>query len=364
MAKVAKYIKIMDWIMEQIAVGAVQPGEKLDSENILSETFKVSRQTVRRALEELEKADYITRVKGSGTYVSENQSLIIPTTIDDSKLFKTVGIITTYLDAYIFPSIIQGIETELTKKGFILQVMSTKNIVENELRALQMMSESNLDGLIIWPSKSSLPCINLNLYKSLSSKGLPMVFVDSYYPAFPATCVCIDDVAIGMTATNHLISMGHTNITGIFPHEDIQGHLRYQGYAKALVAAGLPLSDEHIHWYSKENVEEDLTKASLWKSLKECSAAFCFNDSLALMLIDQLHHKEIFVPEDFSVVGVDNIFMAKRAELTSIIHPGEKLGTAVAELLISMINGKRSENIFFQPQLISRNSVKNLNSSL
>lgn len=361
MTKTPKYMNIINWVVEQISIGAVQPGEKLDSENILCKTFKVSRQTVRRALEELEKMDYITRIKGSGTYVSENPPNTNPSTIDESKLFKTVGIITTYLDAYIFPSIIQGIETTLTKEGFILQVMSTKNFVENEIRALQMMSEANLDGLIIWPTKSALPCINLDLYQSLSTKGLPMVFVDSYYPEFPGTYVAVDDEAIGITATNHLISMGHKNIMGIFPHEDRQGHLRYKGYAEALVAAGLPLKDEYIHWYSKENVEEELTRASLWKSIKECSAAFCFNDSLALMLIDQLKHKDILVPEDFSVIGVDNIFMAKRSELTSIVHPGKELGKAAAELLMSMIYGAKGENILFPPQLIPRNSVKLLN---
>ncbi|HHX11366.1 MAG TPA: substrate-binding domain-containing protein, partial [Clostridiales bacterium] len=133
------------------------------------------------------------------------------------------------------------------------------------------------------------------------------------------------------------------------------------GYVEALVAAGLPLKDEYIHWYSKENVEEDLIKPSLWRGLNECSAAFCFNDSLALMLMDHLNHKGILVPEDFSVVGVDNIFMANRSDLTSFVHPGQELGKKAAQLIISMIYGDKGHNILFPPQLISRNSVKNLN---
>jgi len=361
MAKLPKYKNIILWITEQIDTGAVQPGEKLHSENTLCEIFKVSRQTVRRALEELEKSGYIIRVKGSGTYVSENHPNSQPNVINENTLFKAVGIITTYLDAYIFPSIIQGIETVLTKEGFTLQVMSTKNFVENELRALQMMSNGNLDGLIIWPTKSALPCANLKSYQLLSKKGLPMVFVDSYYPEFPGISVAVDDEAIGITATNHLISMGHTDIIGIFPHEDRQGHLRYKGYVKALVAAGLPVKDEYIHWYSKENVEEDLLRPSLWKGLEKCSGAFCFNDSLALMLMDHLDHKGIVVPEDFSIVGVDNIFMANRSNLTSLVHPGEKLGQKAAELIISMIHGDKGHNILFPPRLVPRNSVKNLN---
>src|SRR5699024_7911938 len=111
--------------------------------------------------------------------------------------------------------------------------------------------------------------------------------------------------------------------------------LRYKGYANALLSAGLPLKSSNIHWYCEETVEEDTNKPSFWESIDKCSAAFCFNDIIALMIIDQLKHKGILVPDDFSIVGVDNTLMGQRSELTSVTHPGAKLGEKVAELLVS-----------------------------
>lgn len=291
MNNIPKYMDIVKWTTDQITTGDLLPSKKFHSENTLCEIFNVSRQTVRRALQELELMGYITRIKGSGTYISEKKPPSLSKPITRHPLSKTVGIITTYLDAYIFPSIIQGIETVLTDNGFTVQLTSTKNLIEGELRALQMMSENNLDGLIIWPTKSGLPCMNLSLYQSLHQKGLPMVFVDSYYAECPGAYVALDDEGVGKTALQHLVEMGHREIAGLFPHSDKQGYLRYKGYIQAFTELGLPIREEHIHWYSKENVEELFHSPSLWETLNSSTAAFCFNDSLALMLIQNLKQK-------------------------------------------------------------------------
>ena len=351
---------IVQWTTEQIKTAAVQPGEKFHSENTLCNLFNVSRQTVRLALEELEYRGYGTRIKGSGTYISENQPTTPSKVIAKYPLSKAVGIITTYLDAYIFPSIIQGIETVLTDNGFTVQLASTKNLVEGELRALQMMSENNLDGLIIWPTKSGLPCMNRQLYEELYQKGLPIVFIDSYHAECPGSYVALDDEGVGKVAIEHLIEMGHQEIAGLFPHSDQQGYLRYKGYMKAFTDLCLPIREEHIHWYCKDNVQELLQSPKLWETLSACSAAFCFNDSLALMLINVLQEKGIRVPEDFSIIGTDNTLMAKISGLTSIIHPAEKLGETAAKLLLSMINGEEGKNILFPPELVIRDSVKRI----
>jgi GntR family transcriptional regulator of arabinose operon len=360
MMSIPKYMDIVKWTTQQITAGTVQPGKKFHSENTLCKMFDVSRQTVRRALEELELMGHVTRVKGSGTYISEKQPTTPSRPIAKYPLSKSVGIITTYLDAYIFPSIIQGIETVLTDNGFTVQLTSTKNLVEGELRALQMMSENNLDGLIIWPTKSGLPCMNQSFYQALYQKGLPIVFVDSYYTECPGTYVALDDEGAGKVATQHLLEMGHQEIAGIFPHSDQQGYLRYKGYIKAFTELGLPIREEYIHWYSKDNVQELLASPKLWETLSSCTAAFCFNDSLALMLIDSLRQKSIRVPEDFSVVGVDNTLMARMGALTSVIHPAENLGESVANLLIAMINGEEGQNILFPAQLVIRDSVRKI----
>ena len=65
-----KYQNLINYIQEQISEGQLGPGEKVPSENQLSEQFHISRQTVRKAIGTLEEDGLVQRIRGSGTYVS------------------------------------------------------------------------------------------------------------------------------------------------------------------------------------------------------------------------------------------------------------------------------------------------------
>ena len=67
-----KYEQIVGWVNEQIQNGTLIRGDRLPSENELMERFGVSRQTVRRALEELTESGSVEGRRGSGTYVTAN----------------------------------------------------------------------------------------------------------------------------------------------------------------------------------------------------------------------------------------------------------------------------------------------------
>ena len=67
-----KFEKIVTWIQEEVRSGRMVSGEKLPSEQELSEQFQVSRQTVRRALEELVKENIVESRRGSGSYICED----------------------------------------------------------------------------------------------------------------------------------------------------------------------------------------------------------------------------------------------------------------------------------------------------
>jgi GntR family transcriptional regulator of arabinose operon len=236
----------------------------------------------------------------------------------------------------------------------------TDNLVAGETRALQLMLERRLDGLIVEPTRSALPCVNLDLYHTIISRGIPLVFIDSFYPELSIPYVALDDVNAGYIATQHLLDMGHKNILGIFPHNNRQGVLRSLGYVNALTEHGITVQDDRICWYSRESMLQILHSSQFLEHLSTSTAALCYNDSVALMIIDILRQNGKNVPEDLSVVGIDNSEMAKFTSLTSVVHPAEHLGEAAAKLLLSMINGSEGKNILFQPQLVVRGSVRQL----
>ncbi len=363
MANTLKYMDIVDWVTTQIATGALLPKDKFLSEAALGERFDCSRQTVRRALEVLARRGHITRVQGSGTYISADQPDPGSPSAGGEGPSMTVGVISTYLDDYIFPSIIRGIEGVFSTEGFAVQLTSTGNSVAGETRALQLMMARKLDGLIVEPTRSALPCANLDLYKAIARRGTPLVFIDSFYPELSNPYVALDDVKAGYVATQHLLGMGHRRIAGIFPHSHRQGHLRYLGYVKALSEHGIPILDERVLWYSKETMPRLLHGDQLWDHLAACTAVLCFNDATAVTVVEALRERDRSVPEDLSVVGIDDSILARSHSLTSVAHPSDQLGESAARLLLSMIRRSEGSTILFPPRLVVRGSVRKLEAS-
>ncbi len=356
-----KYMVIVEWALQQIKTGSFQPKDKFPSEATLGKIFGYSRQTVRRALEILEQQGHITRIQGSGTYISPSKSQGgHHSSAGHTNPSMTVGLISTFMDNYIFPSIIRGIEGVFSSKGIAIELASTNNQVAGEARALQLMLERKLDGLIVEPTRSALPCVNVDLFRIFTERGTPLVFIDSFYPELSIPYVALDDVKAGYVATQHLISMGHRDIAGIFPHSNRQGHLRYLGYVKALTEQNITVQDDRVCWHSKENMLQMLQSKPIFERLSTNTAILCYNDSTALSVIDIFRKNGKNVPKDLSVVGIDNSHLAEICSLTSVAHPAERLGETAANLLLSIFNGSEGKNILFPPELFIRSSVRNL----
>ena len=146
-----KYQIIFDDIRSKILSGEYTVFEKIPTEYALQKKYNVSRHTVRKAILDLSNAGYLRSEKGSGTYVINDYQ-----TKNAKRSNKTIGIITTYISDYIFPSIIRGIEGKLKKSNYSLLLASTNNDVNQEKKALEMMLSYGVDGLIIEPTKSNL----------------------------------------------------------------------------------------------------------------------------------------------------------------------------------------------------------------
>ena len=353
---IPKYAALIEWSKDKIHTGEFPVNSKFYSEMDLAVRFGISRQTVRHALEHLEQTGYIRRVRGSGTYVSY-------TGRDTRSKTMNIGVISTYLDDYIFPSIIRGIERVLTRHGYSMQLALTHNQVKNESRALERMLDG-VDGLIMEPTKSGLPNANLDLFAQIEQSGLPLLFFNAHYPALSFPYVALDDEAAGRIATRHLIDAGHRRIAGFFQSDDLQGHLRYSGYSQAMKAAGLPVEDRNTLWYTTEDQPDLMVYTKrIRKRLEGCTALLCYNDQLSLSFLEFCRGQGLRIPEDLSLVSVDNSDLAAICEvpLTSVAHPMEQLGQTAAKNLLGLINGTLSDATFrFAPHLVERNSVRKL----
>lgn len=357
MASEPKYIVIKNKLKQLILNGEYEIGSKIPSEAELKDKFNVSRHTIRQSISELVNDGYLKREQGSGTYVSSQYQLEAKDTSQ-----KTIGVITTYLSDYIFPSIIRGIEDELSKKGYALLLSSTQNNVQNEKKSLEMMLENQVDGLIVEPTKSAELNPNLNYYLRMQERGIPYVSINASYEELDAPEIRMDDRLASEILTSHLLELGHTRICMITKTDDLQGKERMKGFIRAYSKVNKTFDGSLMITFDTEHIGKLTDEIDRVLHLENSPTAFvCYNDQIAIKVNERIANGGKKVPQDISVVSHDNSFLstATDVKLTSINHPKERLGRDAASWIIQAIekNSFKQQSIIYEPELILRSST-------
>lgn len=355
----AKYAILTEDIKNAILGGTIRAGEKIASENELSQTYQVSRHTVRKALSILADEGFVEAIHGVGTFCTKKTR--------QRGHSKNIAVITTYLSDYIFPRLIQGIERVLTENEYSILLKNTGNSRANEKKYLEDMLTKDIDGIIIEPSKSQILCKHMDLYKKLDELGIPYIFIQGYHIQMRnKPHILMNDEKGVYLLTKYLLERGHKQIVGIFKADDSQGKERHKGYVKALMEAGLEYNTDLVIWFHTEDRTSKPVKMLdiMLDGQIGIDAIVCYNDQIAIEVYRYLQKKEIQVPQDISLTGYDNSYRKDNSilQLTTITHPQEKLGEMAAELMLEQIKGIPPEESkvarVIEPELVEGNSCK------
>lgn len=339
----AKYKQIADELRSDILTGIYK--QSLPTEQELCEKYQVSRQTVRQALSMLQNDRLIERRQGSGSYIRESS---VPAFAER----MSIAVITTYISDYIFPSILREIESVCSAGNSTPLLFTTQNQVATERKILNTLLEmEELDGVLVEGTKTGFPNPNLDLYRKLIERGIPLVFFHGYYPELQDTIYVLDDnYQGGEMLVDYLYQKGHRNIAGIFKSDDIQGHQRYAGYAAALQKHGLPFDDNHVLWYDTELknriIERFFEPDITIQTIKGCSAVVCYNDEIASHVISVMTQSGVSIPGELAVVSFDNSQYSEMAvpRITSLSHGDNNVGKIAAQLLFCLMRGESCES--------------------
>ncbi|MFW6035233.1 MAG: substrate-binding domain-containing protein [Halothermotrichaceae bacterium] len=353
--RLSKYKIVKKYYLDYIDNNNLSNGELLPSEISVANELNYSRDTVRRALNELEHEGYINRVRGKGTFYTKPKSYFRE---------KRIAVLTTYIGNYIFSSIISGIEEVVSSKHYTLTFANTNNNPDLERKHLRKIIDSEVDGLIIEPTKSTTN-ENKGLYQELFDAEIPFVMINAVYKDLKPAYVIIDDLEGGYVATKYLLQLGHCNIAGIFKKDDLQGVYRKKGFINALQEYNVDIDNINIGEYMTGEAVSyaHYFTEKIINSKNRPTAIFCYNDEIAVNVMKLISSNKLNIPEDISIIGYDDSLLATAGgiRLTTIKHPKTELGKKAALLLFNMIDmGIEQPSYIYEPELIVRSSCKEI----
>ncbi|MFD1472024.1 GntR family transcriptional regulator [Companilactobacillus mishanensis] len=355
-----KYEMVKQDLKEKILSGFYTFNDKLPTESTMMKTYKVSRYTIRRAISDLETEHYIFTIQGGGMFVDDWQKQQEPQVFEQ----KQIGVITTHIADYIFPNIITGIDRYVSGEGYSVLISNTQNDPEKERASIKKMLDNNLSGLIIEPTQSALGDPNKDLFEQIKASGLPTIFINSHYADLDFPYIEMNDVAAGKVVTDALFNLGHEQILGIFKIDDGQGVHRMNGYVKSYQEhSKFSYLSEIVMYQTSDNMHSVFTKIErILRREDHPTAIVCYNDQLAIKIIDLIRSLNMQVPEDISVIAFDNYQLSQylSPKLSTVEHPKEKMGRDAAKMLFDIMNGnEQPKSIRYDPQLILRESTSN-----
>jgi len=312
------YLQIREYILERIGTGEWTTGAPLPSENELCEQFRVSRITVKQALDALVEKGTVYRIQGKGTFLSAasegEQPLFSPATPSDSGTEgknligggKLVGYVAPRLNNMYMCNILGGIEGAAADAGFRLVFARTHDNQEQEERVLADLIRCGVSGIIVYPVEGEL--YNEYVLKLILER-FPLVVVDRYLRGIETDVVCSDNILGGFQAADHLLGLGHRAIAfvshrhlGTSSVED-----RISGYEKAMLQAGVPVDYSHrlLSLKSLQPANTGEIRAFL-QAHPEISAVIAVNSYIGGQVLQAASSLGLKVPGDLSVVLFDN----------------------------------------------------------
>ncbi|WP_225046906.1 GntR family transcriptional regulator [Lacticaseibacillus kribbianus] len=330
-----KYQAVTAAIRGWIADGQYGDDAQLPTESALMQQFAVSRHTIRKALAELEAAAWVYRVQGAGSFVTPKAKRGA-----GQPAQGTVAVIATYLNDYIFPAIIEGVEQTLSASGVALMLASTRNDPALEAQTLARFLANPVSGLIIEPSQSAFELANRDGYRKLLEAGVPMLTINARAADLPVPALVMDDAAGGRLATEYVLARHHRRLLGVFKTDDQQGIDRMNGFVTALQRMSGSTAASLVTYRTETapaTLEAQLT--AVLARPDRPTAVVCYNDTVALRVATVAQGLGLTVPADLSLIGFDNAGLATATgeQLTSIDHPKAQMGQDAAAMMLSML---------------------------
>lgn len=313
---------------------------------VLRNKTDVGEETRRRVLKRVKELNYQPNMLARG--------------LASGKSFS-IGLIVPDLVHTFFAEMAKGVSAGLRAESYQLILASAEEEPELERQEIEHLLARGVDALLIASCQNDSAGL-----KSLMKSKTPFLLLDRTLPKLKAHFVGTDDVAVGCTATEHLIKQGRKRIAHIGGDTISTSVGRLKGYKDALEKHRLPFRDDFV--LVRTRLEEAGIEVGgramddLLQLKKRPDAVFCYNDLTAVGAIRRLIECGLRVPEDVAVIGCGNLRLSGYLEvpLSTVDQFPEEQGRMAARIALAALgdgrDGKPREHLV-EPKLIARAST-------
>ena len=273
----------------------------------------------------------------------------------------TIGLVVPDLLHPFFAQIATVISMEVRKKGYSLFLSSSDDDPALEEEEVAQLLARRVDVMLIASAQRTVES-----FRRIEERKIPYILLDRQFAGFEANFVGVDDKAVGMLATSHLIEQGCRHIAHVRGPEISTAIGRMEGYREALSAHHMAPMPGHIVSIgpSADYVGEKAGHDAALKLLAEKhrpDGIFCFNDPIALGTMRAIIESGLRVPEDVAVVGCGNLSYSDflRIPLTSVDQNSAMIGKNAAAMALKVAHNKtpvRPKSMVVAPSLVVRSS--------
>jgi LacI family transcriptional regulator len=252
---------------------------------------------------------------------------------------RMIGAIVPSFSYALYARTTSAMHAVLDRAGYSLVVAEHHYDLGNELRIAEQLLGRGVDGLVF---------VGLNhdpaLFAMLADYGRPYVLTWGVDPMRRHPSIGFDNRAATFAMTQHLISLGHRRfgLLSAFPEGNDRATERGAGMRAALAQAGLTLDERYAEYGPIDLAAASQMMDRLLALKVRPTAVLATNDVFAVGGMMACRAAGVRIPDDVSITGVDNTDLGatQTPPLTSIRTPIVEIGQAVAEQLISRLEGK------------------------
>lgn len=247
-----------------------------------------------------------------------------------------VGILVPHLSRWHFGAVVEGVETLLQSAGLDVLLYHVGDSGDRRRFFRDLPPRRKVDALVVlgFPvtdaERSGLERMGVHIVTAALQDGVsPLVHIDDYL--------------VGRSAVDHLVTLGHRRIAMIEATDPDLPHLsrrRSAAYYDSLAEAGVPLEPELVvagDWGGEQGAA---CMGALLGLRQAPTAVYAHSDEVALGAMRTIRRAGLSIPQDISVIGIDDHPLASLVDLTTVRQDPFQLGRTTGEVVLSLLRGE------------------------